>query len=170
MKTQKIVLLLLFALVFFSSKAQNLYLRTITGTQTAYSIANIKNLIFSGGNLLVNNTTGSNGTFALSSLRYFNFTDLTLGISTIELVKSKFYVAGGKMKEAGTTHWLSSNTGADNSSGFTALPSGQRYNDGQFQFIGARSIFWTSNRTSPSGFPTSYVFSITNDYENLQWL
>ncbi len=36
-------------------------------------------------------------------------------------------VAGGKMKETDTTHWNNPNTGATNESGFTGLPSGDRF-------------------------------------------
>ncbi|HRS54310.1 MAG TPA: fibrobacter succinogenes major paralogous domain-containing protein, partial [Bacteroidales bacterium] len=39
---------------------------------------------------------------------------------------------GGKLKETGTLHWTSPNTGATNVSGFTGLGGGFRYNDGTF--------------------------------------
>jgi uncharacterized protein (TIGR02145 family) len=51
---------------------------------------------------------------------------------------------GGKMKEAGTTHWIPPNTGATNESGFSALPGGYRYNDGNFNNMGRYVIFWAS--------------------------
>ncbi|MBN1388453.1 MAG: fibrobacter succinogenes major paralogous domain-containing protein, partial [Bacteroidales bacterium] len=53
-------------------------------------------------------------------------------------------VAGGKMKEAGTEHWDSPNTGATNESGFTALLGGYRSNGGQFYSIGWTGSLWTS--------------------------
>jgi uncharacterized protein (TIGR02145 family) len=51
---------------------------------------------------------------------------------------------GGKLKEAGTTHWQSPNTGATNESGFTALPGGYRHNDGTFYHMGDNAYFWSS--------------------------
>ncbi|OVE79382.1 hypothetical protein BVY01_02735 [bacterium I07] len=53
-------------------------------------------------------------------------------------------VAGGKMKESGTLHWKSPNTGATNASGFSALPGGYRTNDGSFYYIGIGAFFWSS--------------------------
>jgi uncharacterized protein (TIGR02145 family) len=54
-------------------------------------------------------------------------------------------VAGGKMKEAGTTHWNSPNIGADNSSGFTAVASGFRIITGEFGNLLANGYFWSSS-------------------------
>jgi uncharacterized protein (TIGR02145 family) len=53
-------------------------------------------------------------------------------------------VAGGKMKEAGTSHWIAPNTGATNSSGFTALPAGYRGLGGGFGYLGEVTFFWSS--------------------------
>lgn len=53
-------------------------------------------------------------------------------------------VAGGKMKETGLIHWVSPNTGADNSSNFTAYGSSYRLNNGSFGGLGLFSYLGTS--------------------------
>lgn len=54
-------------------------------------------------------------------------------------------IAGGKMKETGTVHWASPNTGATNSSGFTALPGLRIYlQDPSNPTIGGEGSWWSS--------------------------
>lgn len=53
-------------------------------------------------------------------------------------------VSGAKLKESGTTHWMSPNEGATNLSGFTALPGGNRSADGGFYWIRSHGCWWTS--------------------------
>lgn len=56
-----------------------------------------------------------------------------------------YEIAGGKLKETGTTHWYSPNEAATNVSGFTALPGGYRYYDGTFHYIGNYGFWWSSS-------------------------
>ncbi len=58
--------------------------------------------------------------------------------------------AGGNLKEAGTTHWNSPNTGATNSSGFNSLPGGYRYIIGSFYNLGGDAYFWSSTEYGSS--------------------
>jgi uncharacterized protein (TIGR02145 family) len=53
-------------------------------------------------------------------------------------------VAGSKLKETGTNHWASPNTGATNETGFTALPGGYRHEFGTYFDIGSGGYWWSS--------------------------
>jgi uncharacterized protein (TIGR02145 family) len=57
-------------------------------------------------------------------------------------------IAGGPMKEIGTTHWTTPNTGATNLSGFTGLPGGWRFSSGGFISIGLDGFWWSSAENS----------------------
>ena len=59
-------------------------------------------------------------------------------------------VAGGKLKEIGTTHWLSPNTSGDNTSGFTGLPGGYRTNIGAFININNYGYWWSATQSNTS--------------------
>ena len=60
-------------------------------------------------------------------------------------------VAGGKLKEIGTTHWDSPNTDATNETGFTALPGGYRGDyGGTFNLAGNHASLWSSTEMGSS--------------------
>lgn len=69
-----------------------------------------------------------------------------------DLLDDRGYDAGGKLKEAGTVHWNWPNTGATNSSGFTALPGGARNTDGTFPSFLVSGRFWTSQEDGSNAF------------------
>src|ERR1035437_6581898 len=64
-------------------------------------------------------------------------------------------VAGGKMKEKGTTNWNNPNTKATNEKGFTALPAGGYSDEEGFFSIGNAGYWWSS---------TSYFASSAIEY------
>jgi uncharacterized protein (TIGR02145 family) len=60
-------------------------------------------------------------------------------------------IAGGKLKETGSTHWRSPNAGATNESGFTALPGGHRDINGAFSAIGDDGYWWSVTEYGSTG-------------------
>jgi uncharacterized protein (TIGR02145 family) len=64
--------------------------------------------------------------------------------TTLENFLGGSSMAGGKLKESGTAHWLDPNTGASNSSCFTALPGSKC--TGSFGVIGEEGYFWTATQ------------------------
>lgn len=57
-------------------------------------------------------------------------------------------LAGDKMKETASSHWNSPSTVASNSSGFTGLPGGYRYDFGPFFGSGIVGYWWSSTEIS----------------------
>lgn len=60
--------------------------------------------------------------------------------------------AGGKLKEAGLTHWASPNTSATNSSGFTGLPGGYMGDAGSSSNLSLQGYFWTSTSAGSTNY------------------
>lgn len=73
--------------------------------------------------------------------------------------------AGGKLKETGTLHWKSPNTGAENSSGFTALPGGIRYDDGSFNNKSWNAYFWSASPKTSSTAWYRVLYSDNSDFD-----
>ncbi len=82
-------------------------------------------------------------------------------------------IAGGKLKEAGYTHWVSPNTGATDEYGFSALPGGYRRFDAEYLFINYYSTWWSSSAYNSSSawdramfYDTATVLRGTNSFTN----
>ena len=57
-------------------------------------------------------------------------------------------VEGGNLKEEGTSLWASPNTGANNTTGFSALPGGYRNVDGSFNSLSFGGRWWSTSVTN----------------------
>lgn len=73
-------------------------------------------------------------------------------------------LAGAELKEVGLTHWFTPNTGATNSSGFTALPGGFRSTDGTYTGLGYNVFFWSATEYMGS----SYAWYYRMNYDDIE--
>jgi uncharacterized protein (TIGR02145 family) len=73
-------------------------------------------------------------------------------------------VAGGKMKSTSSL-WNSPNTGANNSSGFTALPGGARNDVGSFFSIRNDAFFWSATEFDNTNAWNSNLYNIISDVD-----
>jgi len=85
------------------------------------------------------------------------------------------FIAGGKLKEIGTTHWLDPNTGATNETGFTALPGNIRQITGAFSpststpFLGVFGDWWTTSEYNFNGLiyaSHKYIVNFSGSVQN----
>jgi uncharacterized protein (TIGR02145 family) len=76
---------------------------------------------------------------------------------------------GSKLKEMGRDHWASPNQGADNSSGFTALPGGLRVGSNDFSDSGLQGYWWsaTVNEINDDLGHYPWVRSLGSDHEDV---
>jgi uncharacterized protein (TIGR02145 family) len=72
-------------------------------------------------------------------------------------------LAGNKLKEAGGEHWGDLNNGT-NETGFTALPGGNRKDDGSFADHGSAGFWWSASTVLPT---SSYYAVLYNNSGSL---
>ena len=72
-------------------------------------------------------------------------------------------LAGGPLKERGTSHWITPNTGATNDSGFTGLPGGRRGPSGTFAGSGSTGYYRSSTADI---YPECYYVQLNSNNTN----
>jgi uncharacterized protein (TIGR02145 family) len=75
-------------------------------------------------------------------------------------------LAGGKLKEKGTGHWLTPNMGAIDVIDFKALPGGCRYKEGTYMSISQSGFWWSSSTNS---FGNVGYYSLRHNYPTIDW-
>ena len=79
--------------------------------------------------------------------------EINLGLEESEIDKKgiRGNNEGGKLKDVGSSYWNSPNVGANNKSGFTAIPEGHRnWESGDFIDIGLFGTWWSSTEDDSS--------------------
>lgn len=66
--------------------------------------------------------------------------------------------AGGALKSAGTLYWVSPNSNATNSSGFSGLPCGVRNYGGAFNYVGYYGYWWSASPLSTTNVWYWYLY------------
>lgn len=74
-------------------------------------------------------------------------------------------IAGNKLKETGSAHWVSGNEFATNSSGFTALPGGAQSGSPGWSYPAqSLGMFWS---TAPAGIENAYGYYLFDAYQSV---
>jgi len=76
-------------------------------------------------------------------------------------------IAGGRMKEIGTTHWNTPNNDATNLSGFSAFPGGNRnFYNGTFSHLGFNGYWWSATESGSGAYSRNlyYIYTYVNSY------
>jgi uncharacterized protein (TIGR02145 family) len=76
---------------------------------------------------------------------------------------------GGKLKETGTTHWQSPNTGATNATGFNGVPAGWHQDGSGFHNVNKEARFWSATErtqidNTAAPFTLEYNTNYVRDY------
>ncbi len=79
MKNKHYILIIILLYISIGALAQNMYVRTINGTQDTYSIQNVQKITFPNGNVEVITNSGSN-TYNFDDVRFIAFINYNVGI------------------------------------------------------------------------------------------